>query len=485
LFRLRSLSSRLIVYWIVGSLLAFFTIPVAVNLTLTAMRITDPETNLESWTTKRARTLVAEALRREADGSKHIEPTVDLRAYVERNPDFRFAVLDAETNALVPGSSAELAAFFESPKGLDLYGAAFHLSDDPNRNSRGLARTMSTPIGRAKVIVYGAYFHWDDALYQLYNYLTLANLLNYVPLAAVLSTIAVVVVRRTLAPLRTIAAKISHIDVNSLSQHIPSANLPDELIPFVDAVNSALERVDQGVTRQKRFTANSAHELRTPITILTSRVEKMADVPLKRDIQRDVRRIRTIVEQLLILAQLEERSGRTAQPPELDLVGAVRSAVADLAPLALDNDRRIELDAPTTPVVVHAHRWAIESVVTNLIENAVRMEPKNGLVVVRVTRDAIVEVVDHGVGVPLAEREMIFEPFWRKDDGTLGTGLGLAIARELVHQMGGEISIDNNLGGGATFRVDLRRDIALRGESTSFHSSKLSDAAASHDRRFG
>ena len=124
-------------------------------------------------------------------------------------------------------------------------------------------------------------------------------------------------------------------------------------------------------------------------------------------------------------------------------------------PLAIDNGRDIELDGPPTPVIVHANSWALESVITNLIENAVRAEPPGGTVLVRVLPGATIEVIDHGEGVVPEDREAIFEPFWRKNNATRGAGLGLAITRELVDKHGGRIWVEETPGGGATFKVSL------------------------------
>ncbi|MGD9658763.1 MAG: sensor histidine kinase, partial [Methylocystis sp.] len=99
----------------------------------------------------------------------------------------------------------------------------------------------------------------------------------------------------------------------------------------------------------------------------------------------------------------------------------------------------------------------IESVITNLVENAIRAEPKGGTVIVRLKKGAIIEIVDHGIGIEEAERDMIFEPFWRKDERSAGSGLGLSIVKELVQQLEGTISIHSTPGGGATFKFTLPR----------------------------
>jgi signal transduction histidine kinase len=343
-----SLSSRLIAYWIVGSILAFFTIPATVYLPLTALKIGEyANTNLEGWTTKRARDLVVDALREDTRAGEYVELTDALRAHMARNPEFRFAVFDAGTGSLLSGSSGELASHFDSKSDVEVVGSMFHLANDPNVAARGYYRTVDTPIGRVKVIVYGAQFHWDDILYQLYNYLTFTNFLAYLPLCSVMSVVAFIIVRRGLAPLRSVAARVANIDVNSLDQRISRTTLPAEVLPFVDAVNSAFDRVHEGVARQKRFTANAAHELRTPIAILRARVHKLQEKPLKHEIERDVRRIQSIVEQLLVLAQVREKD--FAPNTTINLNEIALSVGADFMPIAIDNQRNMALESQEPP----------------------------------------------------------------------------------------------------------------------------------------
>ena len=102
-----------------------------------------------------------------------------------------------------------------------------------------------------------------------------------------------------------------------------------------------------------------------------------------------------------------------------------------------------------------AAKSVCESVVDNLVDNALRAEPVRGAVVVRVAQRAILEVIDHGESVAREDRRMIFEPFSRKSETTPGAGLGLAIVNEFVDLHGGEVSVEETPGGGATFRVAL------------------------------
>jgi signal transduction histidine kinase len=434
--------------------IVFFTLPATVYLPLAALRIGDiAEIGLESWTTRRARILVIDALRADASGTRRIELTRGLLVHMQRNPEFRFAVFEPKDGGLLPGSSTELASHFAPSTKVESFGSMFHLADDPNSDARGYDRIAETPIGRMRIIVYGAYFHWDDVLQQLYNHLKLINFIAFIPLCAAVAAVACFVVRRCLAPLRAAAAEVAVVDVNSLDRQIASMDLPTEVLPFVEAVNDAFDRVRDGVERHRRFTANAAHELRTPVAILKARVDRLNDKPLKHDIERDVRRIQTIVDQLLILARLGGANKKSDR--EIDLGHTVLAITADYMPIAIDNRRTIEFEPPPARVAARVDGWVVESVVANLVENAVRAEPEDGTVVVRVLPGAVIEVADHGDGVAPEDRERIFEAFWRKNDASRGAGLGLAIVRELLDELHGSIEVRTTEGGGATFVVRL------------------------------
>ena len=222
------------------------------------------------------------------------------------------------------------------------------------------------------------------------------------------------------------------------------------------AINVALDRVAEGWTRQRLFTANAAHELRTPVAVLQARIDAMAPTaPDRTALARDARRLRLLVDQLLAVARLDHREAALDSP--VDLVATVRAMVADCAPLALRTGRAVAFHSRAAAVPVLGDQRSIEGAVANLIDNALRAEPHGGTVDVAVYLDegGIIEVRDHGAGIAPADRAVVFEPFWRKDDSTAGTGLGLATVREVVHMHGGSVSIHETPGGGATLRMIL------------------------------
>lgn len=126
-----------------------------------------------------------------------------------------------------------------------------------------------------------------------------------------------------------------------------------------------------------------------------------------------------------------------------------------------ENRRNIEFEGPPCAVMARGDCRALESVVANLIDNALHAEPEGGAIIVPVTTNASLQVIDHGAGVAESDRELIFEPFWRKREARPGTGLGLAIVKEIVELHGGRMSTETTLGGGATFKVSLRPELRL------------------------
>jgi len=451
--RARSLSFRLVVVLLIAQSMAFAAVPfLTFAITVSGY---SPASNMtiNDWAQNHAYRLVFTSLVRRADGSVGLEPTEALREYMEAQPKLRVAVLNARTGAATPGSAPELVAALAAMGGVDVASLRFHIIGDADAASRGYLYRSAPPFQDALIGVYGYSFRWDDLLFMIVDIFTFPNVLSVSPMIFGAMLIALLMVRRGLAPLRAAAAEVSRIDMHSLDQRIRRENLPAEVIPFVSAMNHALDRLASGVAAQRRFTANAAHELRTPVAILRARLDVADETFLMRDVKRDVRRIQTVVEQLLAAARIS--NAESAMDEELDLGEIVLSMVADYMPLVVENRRRLEFEPPPSTVRLRGNRRALECIVANLIDNALRAEPEGGTVVVQVRSDATIAVVDHGAGISSDERSKIFEPFWRKDERSQGTGLGLSIVKELVELHEGKVSVAPTPGGGATFEVSL------------------------------
>jgi two-component system OmpR family sensor kinase/two-component system sensor histidine kinase QseC len=265
-----------------------------------------------------------------------------------------------------------------------------------------------------------------------------------------------------LRPLQRVAADVRRRDEQSL-EPLPAAGLPDEVAPLVSALNALLQRLGQSLDTQRAFVADAAHELRSPLTALKLQLQllKRADGAAERGAAIDtlaagIERAARLVEQLLALARTEP-GAPAAAPQRLDLSELVREAVADTVPLALARATVIELSADA-PVWIDGDRAALAALVRNLADNAVRYSPPGARVELRVWADdgaAFLQVDDAGAGIPPAERERVFDRFYRRNPGDeAGTGLGLSIVRGVAQRHGATVKLDDSPLGG--LRVGLR-----------------------------
>lgn len=395
------------------------------------------------------RSLLVDSIVRTADGALRIAPTPALLSRLERTPSLQFAVFSSIDQPALPGSSPELSALLRSDGRLMTRGQRFAIAARPGREGRGYLSVDETPYGHLFIAASGYDIEATDWVYVINDDIGFTS--AFVLVVAMASAVTTWHgVKRAIAPLRRIAADARRIDMSSLGQGIDPTGAPSEVRPLIDAMNESLTRVDASVMRMRRYTANAAHELRTPLAILRARLQNAEEPSFKTDLEQDASVLQAIVEQMLISARLGE--GQASLDEEVDLSETVWNVVAARTPLALRSGREIEFESLGPQHVVRGNARAIASVVGNLIDNALRAEPAGGVVVTRV-EGASVQVIDHGEGVPSEEREMIFEPFWRKSEATPGAGLGLAIARELMETHAGRILVRETAGGGATFEL--------------------------------
>ena len=265
-----------------------------------------------------------------------------------------------------------------------------------------------------------------------------------------------------LRPLQRVAAGVRQRDEQSL-QPLPAEGLPDEVAPLVTALNALLQRLGQSLDTQRAFVADAAHELRSPLTALKLQLQllKRAGSEAERAAAAEalaagIERAARLVEQLLTLARTEPGAAAAPLQP-LDLSELVREALADTVPLALARGTQFELHADA-PLPLDGDRAALSALVRNLADNAVRYSPAGARVELRVFLQhgrPVLQVDDAGPGIPPAERERVFDRFYRRGlADEPGTGLGLAIVRGVAQRHGATVALDDSPLGG--LRVTLR-----------------------------
>ncbi|MDB5459590.1 MAG: hypothetical protein JWO72_1331 [Caulobacteraceae bacterium] len=274
--------------------------------------------------------------------------------------------------------------------------------------------------------------------------------------AVLVLAIAAWTVRSGLKPVVAASHSAAAITPGAVHVRLPTENLPSELLPLVAAINSALERLEAGLTVQRQFTANAAHELRTPLAILTAALENLDQSSEVEHLRLDAARMNRIVGQLLRVARLDAQPITVLRQLDLRIVGS--GVVEHLAPWAAGAGRRLAFEAPEEPVWVRGDFEALTDAIRNLVENAVGHTPADTEVVIQVTAAGRVCVSDSGPGVAPDDRDKVFDRFWRGRARTaagVGAGLGLAIVAEIVRAHDGSISVTEAEGGGALFCMNL------------------------------
>jgi signal transduction histidine kinase len=270
-------------------------------------------------------------------------------------------------------------------------------------------------------------------------------------LAALL--IGALTLRGGLRPLQMLAGEAALITPAESERRLPEVGLPRELAPLVHAINAALDRLDRGFRAQRDFTADAAHQLRTPLAILAAHLDTLADRAIAAPLREDVARMSRLVEQLLLVAELE---ALTLKPEERTDLSALAVEVAEaVAPLALARRRSVAVVGAEAPVLVHGNRDALHHALRNLVENGVSHTAEATTVEIAVTKEPPrLSVRDHGPGVAETDRKMLFQRFWRADRAnSRGAGLGLAIVQRIVTAHGAQVSLADAPGGGAAFVI--------------------------------
>lgn len=275
------------------------------------------------------------------------------------------------------------------------------------------------------------------------------------------------VVHRGVAPVRRIGRSLAARAPDDPSALDPR-DVPSEVAPLVDEINRLIARVGGLIASQRRFVADAAHELRSPLTALKLQVQAMLGgrpiepaLAAKLDrLERGIERMHRIVEQLLQLSRTEGKRHESHERDvrDIELGDAVYRAVTDLADLAREKRIAVSVDIPDQLRVV-AESGDLAALVANLLDNAIKYSPDGGTVEISAAQSDHVtrlRIQDSGKGIPLTERERVFDRFYRvPGSGVAGSGLGLAIVRTIAERIGAVVELGDSLSGGLSVEVSF------------------------------
>ncbi|SFB17231.1 two-component system, OmpR family, sensor kinase [Collimonas sp. OK607] len=281
----------------------------------------------------------------------------------------------------------------------------------------------------------------------------LRTVMPFMVLIPILIALVSIMVRGMLRPIAKLSQEVDRRDDQDM-RPLDEQQVADEIRPLIGSINRLLRRVADNMDAQRRFLADAAHELRSPLTALSLQAENLAATDLSPaskarllPLRQGLNRSKALLEQLLTLARSQNTgASRISQITQVSLQAVLRRVVEDSLPLAQANQIDIGVNADTE-VTLAAQEVDIVALIRNLIDNAIRYTPPGGNVEVRLHAQpglVTVEVEDSGPGIQETERERVFDPFYRVlGSDQDGSGLGLSIVKSIVARLNGKIELQH------------------------------------------
>lgn len=375
-----------------------------------------------------------------------------LETFVRHPNDYAFLIEDAAGGTLAQANAGLVpAARWRVPDGPDAWW-----SDVPVDGRSILVGSRRTAVdGQGVRIAFAAAGDPSNLLLFVYfDELFVHVVVSLLPFALCLMLVNAVTVRRSLRSLVHAAEAARATRPGQGIAMLPTTDLPREVLTLVEATNDALRRLGAALEAERAFAAEAAHALRTPLAVLAARIERLPRSGALDAIRDDIAAIGRLVQQLLSAAQADTL---VVDPQRrFDLAAVAEQVVAAMAPLAIRDERVLALEAQPE-VTVSGDADAVAHALRNLIDNAVRFSPLGEEVLVRVTPDGTLSVLDRGPGIPDDRKPLVTQRFWRGDAADLGgTGLGLAIVQRIAQAHGARLRIADRAGGGTEISLALR-----------------------------
>ena len=274
--------------------------------------------------------------------------------------------------------------------------------------------------------------------------------------------------RNALHPMNEIATTAERITSRNLNERVPVVPTGDEVERMAVSLNRMMERLEDAFHHISRFSADAAHEIRTPLAIIRGELENALQAPgLTAELRETIgsaleetERLSRIVEQLLEMSRLE--AGETlVERTRFDFADMTRTTVDQMRLLAEEKNLQLRFES-TKPVDIEGDPLRLKQIVVNLVDNAIKYTPSGGWVSVSTFPQdgrVVLEVTDTGIGIPKDATSQIFDRFFRVDKARSrqlgGTGLGLAIVKSICSAYNGSVTVKSGEGTGAVFRVEL------------------------------
>jgi signal transduction histidine kinase len=443
--RFKSIISRIVILHVIAVAVTSVLMSVALSWLLSMAT-----NNIHNEAMEEQAMSLAAHLALDANGSLTLELPPNLQGlYSQPYGRYSYAVVDDAGKTLFSSLPGKTPVFAADPRAATVQFLETHIGDAAisGASVRRIVGGRTVWVQAAEDLANSDVLIDDivDDFYKHVGWITLPILLS-------LLVIDIAIFRRALKPLRQASEIAQQIGPARTDIRLPLGEIPSEVRPLVSAINKALDRLDEGFRLQREFTADAAHELRTPLSILRTRVETLDDPGIAKALRLDIESMSRVIGQLLDIAELEAFA---IDPAEVaDLQAASAEVAGFIAPLALDQGREIALLGATTPVWVKGNAEMIKRAIRNLAENAIRHAPNDTVVEFVVEENGTVTVQDRGPGISDEERELIFRRFWRRDRNRQGSsGLGLSIVQRIAELHSAAIEVENRVMGGAQFSL--------------------------------
>ena len=445
MLKFRSVVSRIIALHLLAIVVASICMPLALY-----MMLNYAAQELHHRALRERADEILRYLAREPDGTPQLSlPAVLAQFYSEAYGRAAFAVLDLGGHVLFSSAAGGGAIIRPRPQATPIEYFAVHRG---GTNLVGV--TITADIGGQPVLLQVSedLEHRDVLIDDIVaDFFTRVGWIT-APILLLLLVIDVMIFRRALKPIVAASALAERIGPARTELRLPEEGMPQEVVPLVHAVNQALDRLEEGFRGQREFTADAAHELRTPLAILRTQIDMIADRELASSLRDDIESMSRLVNQLLDIAELE--TFVIGEEEIADLAAIATEIAAYIAPLALSQRKTVAVTGADHPVRVCGNADTLGRAIRNLVENALAHTGTGTTVEISVAAAGELRVMDRGPGVPNAERDQIFQRFWRRDRRRAGSaGLGLAIVKRIAEMHRATVSVADRPGGGAVFAI--------------------------------